>query len=56
MDYLEHLATASEDVLLISLADKAHNLGSIVRDYRGLGDRAVASSAPATFYRPIVHF
>lgn len=36
--YLHHLESASEDTLLVSLADKVHNLGCIARDYREHGD------------------
>src|SRR5262249_26895149 len=32
--YIDHLADASEDALLVSLADKVHNARSIVSDYR----------------------
>lgn len=36
--YLSHLASAPDDTLLISLCDKVHNLGCIVRDFRAHGD------------------
>jgi hypothetical protein len=36
--YIEHLADASEDVLLISLADKVHNAKAILSDYKKIGD------------------
>ncbi|MBI9044313.1 MAG: HD domain-containing protein [Anaerolineaceae bacterium] len=36
--YLEHLKTVSEDVLLISCADKIHNASSILKDYRQVGE------------------
>ncbi len=36
--YLDGLATVSPTALLVSLADKTHNLQSIVDDYRRLGD------------------
>ncbi len=36
--YLEHLATASSETLLVSCADKVHNARSIVSDYRTLGE------------------
>jgi (p)ppGpp synthase/HD superfamily hydrolase len=32
--YIAHLATAPEEALLVSLADKVHNARSIVSDYR----------------------
>lgn len=38
--YLEHLAHASPAILLVSLADKVHNLRTIVTDLRELGDEA----------------
>jgi len=37
--YIEHLADASESVLLVSLADKTHNARSIVRDHKAIGDK-----------------
>ena len=37
-DYLRHLREAPEDVRLVSVADKLHNVRSIVADYRALGD------------------
>ena len=36
--YLAHLSEASSSVLLVSLADKIHNAGSILRDLRNEGD------------------
>jgi (p)ppGpp synthase/HD superfamily hydrolase len=36
--YFAHLAKASSDALLVSIADKLHNARSVVSDYRGLGD------------------
>jgi (p)ppGpp synthase/HD superfamily hydrolase len=36
--YLAHLSEASPSVLLVSLADKIHNAGSILRDLRTEGD------------------
>ncbi len=38
LSYLEHLESARPDTLLVSLADKVHNLRCIVRDYRDIGD------------------
>jgi (p)ppGpp synthase/HD superfamily hydrolase len=35
--YLNHLATAHEDVLLISAADKLHNARAIVSDLKSVG-------------------
>jgi len=37
-DYIAHLNDASPSVLLVSLADKIHNAGSILRDLRNEGD------------------
>lgn len=38
--YLDHLrATSSASVFLVSVADKVHNLRSILDDYRRIGDR-----------------
>jgi (p)ppGpp synthase/HD superfamily hydrolase len=36
--YIAHLKTASEDAMLISVADKLHNARAILADYRALGD------------------
>jgi (p)ppGpp synthase/HD superfamily hydrolase len=36
--YIEHLAEVSEDVLLVSLADKVHNAKAILTDYKRIGD------------------
>ena len=37
--YLEHLETAPESTLLVSLADKVHNARSLAFEYRRVGDR-----------------
>lgn len=37
-NYLAHLEHASSSVLLVSAADKLHNVRSIIRDYREHGD------------------
>lgn len=37
--YLEHLETAPESTLLVSLADKVHNARSLALEYRRVGDR-----------------
>lgn len=37
-EYLEHLPKASAETLLVSVADKVHNVGAIVRDYKELGE------------------
>lgn len=36
--YLDHLRTATASVRRISLADKLHNMRSLVRDYRQIGE------------------
>ncbi|MGC2652156.1 MAG: HD domain-containing protein [Mycobacterium sp.] len=36
--YIDHLAHASDDAVLISLADKLDNARAILRDYRQVGD------------------
>ena len=36
--YIAHLASASPSVLLVSSADKLHNVRSITSDYRRIGD------------------
>ncbi|MFN3309946.1 MAG: HD domain-containing protein, partial [Anaerolineales bacterium] len=38
-NYLEHLLKADNDVLLVSLADKVHNLRTIYMDYQRVGDQ-----------------
>ena len=37
-DYIAHLSEASSSVLLVSLADKLHNAGAILRDLRNEGN------------------
>jgi GTP pyrophosphokinase len=37
-DYIAHLSEAASSVLLVSLADKIHNAGSILRDVRNAGE------------------
>lgn len=37
--YLEHLETAPESTLLVSLADKVHNTRALAFEYRRVGDR-----------------
>lgn len=37
--YIAHIPTASPSVQLVSAADKLHNAGAIVRDYRALGEQ-----------------
>ncbi len=36
--YVRHLETASPETILVSLADKTHNLGSILADHAEVGD------------------
>ncbi len=38
MGYIAHISTASASVLLVSAADKLHNVRSILKDYRLIGD------------------
>jgi (p)ppGpp synthase/HD superfamily hydrolase len=38
-NYLAHLQTAAEPSLLVSLADKVHNVRSLAFEYRRVGDR-----------------
>jgi (p)ppGpp synthase/HD superfamily hydrolase len=35
--YIRHLADASDDAILVSLADKLHNARALLRDFRDLG-------------------
>lgn len=37
-EYLAHLAHASESALIVSLADKTHNLTTLLEDYEQYGD------------------
>lgn len=37
-EYLAHLAHASEQALIVSLADKTHNLTTLLEDYEQYGD------------------
>jgi GTP pyrophosphokinase len=39
LGYLEHLRTAPRDAMLVSASDKLHNVRSLLRDYRAVGDR-----------------
>jgi (p)ppGpp synthase/HD superfamily hydrolase len=45
--YLSHLREASAEALLVSLADKVHNLRSILRDFRDTGDSVWDRFKPA---------
>lgn len=38
LEYLDHLRSASEDIRLVSAADKLHNVRTILADYRTDGD------------------
>ncbi len=38
LEYLDHLRSASEDIRLVSAADKLHNVRTILADYRRDGD------------------
>ena len=52
--YIAHLRTASKSVLLVSAYDKLHNVMSILRDYREIGekifDRFTAKKEGALWY------
>ena len=52
--YLDHLGKASSDILLVSLADKVHNLRTIVSDLREYGeetwDRFTAKKQGSVWY------
>jgi (p)ppGpp synthase/HD superfamily hydrolase len=37
--YIRHLPGASDDALLVSLADKLHNARALLRDFRDVGDQ-----------------
>ncbi len=37
-NYIRHVETASEETILVSLADKTHNLGSILADHAEIGE------------------
>lgn len=37
--YLEHLESAPDEVLRVSLADKLHNIRAITLDYERVGDQ-----------------
>jgi (p)ppGpp synthase/HD superfamily hydrolase len=37
--YLDHLRRASDDAVLVSLADKVHNTSAVLADYRELGEK-----------------
>jgi len=37
--YLRHLPSVSNEALLVTLADKVHNVRSILEDYRQIGDQ-----------------
>jgi (p)ppGpp synthase/HD superfamily hydrolase len=59
--YLAHLAVASPDALLVSLADKLHNARAILFDYRALGDnlwtrfnREATKTDQLRYYRALV--
>ncbi len=59
--YLEHLRTASPDAVLVSVADKLHNIRAIVNDYRQIGDRVwlrfnkeASKEDQLRFYRQVI--
>ena len=37
--YIRHLPEASDEAILVSLADKLHNARALLRDYRDVGDK-----------------
>ena len=56
--YIEHIESASEDSLLISMADKLHNVTAIVRDHESGTDVFARFNASADdvawYYRSLV--
>jgi (p)ppGpp synthase/HD superfamily hydrolase len=38
-NYIRHLPEASDDAILVSLADKLHNARALLRDFRDVGDK-----------------
>jgi (p)ppGpp synthase/HD superfamily hydrolase len=38
-NYIRHLPMASDDAILVSLADKLHNARALLRDFRDVGDK-----------------
>ena len=59
--YLAHLTTASPDALLVSIADKLHNVRAVLADYRSLGDelwkrfnREASKQDHLKYYRALV--
>lgn len=52
--YIDHLPAADESILLVSLADKVHNVRSLVREYRTVGealwDRFTATREQSLWY------
>jgi (p)ppGpp synthase/HD superfamily hydrolase len=57
--YLDHLAGAPPDALLVSLADKLHNATSIARDLRAIGPMvferfSVSRDETIAYYRQLV--
>jgi (p)ppGpp synthase/HD superfamily hydrolase len=38
-NYIRHLPGASDDAILVSLADKLHNARALLRDFRDVGDK-----------------
>lgn len=58
--YLEHLAHAPDDVILVCMADKLANVRSIIADFRVVGDRiwerfSGGKSGTLWYYREIVN-
>lgn len=45
-EYIDHVASVSASAILVSVADKIHNVGSIIADYRTDGDALWARFNP----------
>ncbi len=45
-EYIDHVATVSASAILVSVADKIHNVGAIIADYRQVGDALWARFNP----------
>jgi hypothetical protein len=61
VNYIDHLASASKSVVLVSASDKLHNARAILRDYRQLGDelwarfnRDAGKVGTVSYYRGLV--
>jgi len=45
-EYIDHVASVSPSAILVSVADKIHNVGAIIADYRTVGDALWARFNP----------